>query len=73
MPLSPEEIAKIQEEERIRAEQRLKCDKTIHSKKEGALFLSIIPGLGQIYKGETMKGLLIKRIPRGFAPGWCDV
>jgi len=57
MPLLPEEIAKIQEEERILAEQRAKRDKVVRLRV--ALLLSAIPGLGQIYKGETRKGVLI--------------
>jgi len=58
--LTPEEISKIEEEERIRAEKREEYNQTAHPKnRRTALLLSIIPGLGQIYKGEIIKGIII--------------
>lgn len=67
MPLTPEEVAKIQEEERIRAQEREKYAPaqnisitTNIKQKYGlpALLSFFIPGLGQIVKGEIGKGIL---------------
>ncbi|UMX47366.1 MAG: hypothetical protein L7H18_02855 [Candidatus Nealsonbacteria bacterium DGGOD1a] len=60
MPLSSEEIAKIEEEERVRVEAHEKYTQIAHPKNGKALFLSIlIPGLGQMSKGEAGKGFVI--------------
>lgn len=66
MPLTPEEIAKIQEEERVRAQEREKYApaqnvSVLANQKYGLpTFLSFfIPGLGQVVKGEIGKGILI--------------
>ena len=60
MPLSPEEVAKIQEEERVRVEAHEKYEQIAHPKNGKALFLSfLIPGLGQMSKGEVGKGFVI--------------
>jgi len=64
MSLTPEEIAKIQEEERIRAQEREKyapVQNANTNQKYGlpALLSFFIPGLGQIVKGEIGKGILV--------------
>ena len=68
MPLSPEEIAKIEEEEKIRAQARekystpqtLNITSDVKQKNGVPLLLSLfIPGLGQIVKGEIFKGIIV--------------
>ncbi|UMX47531.1 MAG: hypothetical protein L7H18_03725 [Candidatus Nealsonbacteria bacterium DGGOD1a] len=67
MPLTSEEIAKIQEEERVRAQEREKyapaqsINITTNTKQKygvPALLSFFIPGMGQIVKGEVLKGII---------------
>lgn len=66
MTLTPEEISKIREEERVRAQEREKYAPTQSinittniKQKYGmpALLSFFIPGMGQIVKGEIWKGI----------------